>query len=218
MGLTSITTQKQLLQDLWGVPRTTSYRHMANMPEQVYREDGVDLEAALQFRPTPLTHDEFEAVVAKMVGTLDGVPTFAPDVARYLGLHCLYSVAPRPERAARAARQKPDLPPLAKAEAGMDRVEKMSELRLAKLRGEIEARKLRTAREEGELVSKAAVLRDLKAAGVVVQSTLGLLPARIAALVPVEMRAEAMRLAENAVERSLQAIVAALGDVEDVDE
>ena len=206
MSKPAIYITKGGLAQLWGISVGRVSAIVAEAAPNAYRDEGVDLTAMLEHRPTVLSERRFETIISKYAFALvDGQRADALEAVRADVLWALYSVvtersnpyAPR-DKAVREAKVD-------------DRHDQLARLRMEKLRSEINNRNLKTQRESGALVARAEVERDLKAAGSVVQSTLSMLPSRVAELVPAESRAEATRRVEDAIERALYAIISALG-------
>lgn len=186
-------------------------------------KDGVCLQHLLLEFPIRVTEDEFERRVGAGLAFDGEAHVDAVTVARNQALYALHvgdiGKAPRLRLArvqeAHAAAHAPPPAPEALPTPVADRSAALADARLEKLRAEIAGRTLKTQRESGELVAKAEVVRSMKAAGAIVQASLGLLPGRLAELVDPAERPEVMRQAEAVIERCLYAIVTALGETND---
>lgn len=231
MAEVEIVMRKKDVAVLWGIDPAGVSRALQDMPTISYRADGLNLRIALQYRPCIVSRQVFDRTLMSAYAILDGKGMDPVAAAKDQCLYELYSADPprRPNHTEgethMASKPKPKAPPaapvaaLAPAPAVIDvarttgdRAEQMAGLRMTKLQAEIDARNQRTSREAGELVLRAKVVHDMKSAGAIVQSTLGLLPGRLAALVPLAERPEVIRQAESAVERAIYAIIHALGD------
>jgi hypothetical protein len=221
MADAAIYLSKGGLATLWGVSNARVSQLCTEHQPASYRDAGVHLQPLLEIRPAIIDKAAFTAVLIGATAILDGKHVDAVAAAEKQALWELYSSVPIP----RGVRGKAHKTIVAERENGTeaaqaalaarDRTDALASLRVRKLEAEIEGRELRTSRESGDLVRRTDVERDLKSAGAVVQSALGLLPSRIAELVPADQRVETMRRVEAAIERALYAVVTALGGADD---
>ena len=221
MPAAAIYLPKQEIALLWGVSAARVSQLLKNFAPDAYRDEGLSLSIALKFRGTSINREAFDEIVSRGFAILDGGRVDPVAAASAQGLYEIYEVEPpqhpkggRPAGSKTAPAAAPEVAPV-KSSPVADRHDALAAMRMAKLQAEIDGRVLKTSREAGELVSKAAVIRDLKAAGAIVQSTLGLLPGRLSALVQPADRPEVMRQAEAIIERAIYAVMSALGDSTD---
>lgn len=233
---------------IWGLSVSQASRLARDCRVQGVKEGSIILQKAVKKRPIAVDQDEFERLLAGALCMRGQTAVDPVEAAREQWIWDEFyreDISAAMKGKANAARlgtdkgrlkaavaaQIADLEPLDPDKAaelsleaekatseGNAHTEQLTKLRMLKLESDIERNRMRQRREMGELIERSEVEGALQAAGGVIKATLMLLPGELAALVAPELKPEVYRKAEDAIDRCLHAVHAALARSDDDDD
>ena len=196
---------------LWGVDASNTLGKLRKADIQYDTEKRYSLDAALGIRGIRVQERAFEIIVSAGTAIVNGMQYDTVEAARAQGIFALHSEGTTPETTEATG----PVDALTRERASVAASDEYKRLKNVELKTKIDIQKLKAKRESGQMISRRRVDADLKVAGLIIKNALQMIPSEILPLVNPELKVEASRRMNDAIERSFFAVIAALNQDDD---